>query len=191
LVGHSLGGSLVLRYAGLFPERVERLVAIEGLGLSPESLKEKSSRPAPDRWREWIEHRRASARRAPRHYPTLEAAVARMRERNDHLSVEQALHLTAHGVNRNEDGSYGWKFDPYLRNLPPQDMTDNDLPDFWRRISCPILLCLGLDSWASNPIKDGRAAHFQDVRLVEFAEAGHWLHHDRFDAFLGELRAFL
>lgn len=191
LIGHSLGGSLVLRYAGLFPDRVERLVAIEGLGMSPQGIREKAARPAPDRWREWIKQRRASARRTTRHYPTLEAAVARMRERNDHLSVEQALHLTAHGVNRNEDGSYGWKFDPYLRNPAPQDMADDELPDFWRRISCPVLLCLGLDSWASNPVKDGRAAHFQDARLVEFAHAGHWLHHDQFDSFLAELRAFL
>lgn len=191
LVGHSLGGSVALRYAALFPERVERLVAIEGLGLSPETLKARSARPAPDRWREWIKERRASARKASRHYPTLEAAVGRMRERNDHLSGEQALHLTAHGVNRNEDGSYGWKFDPYLRQLPPQDMTDQDLPEFWNRIECPVLLCLGLDSWASNPVKDGRADYFQDARLVEFAQAGHWLHHDQFDAFLAELRAFL
>ena len=114
-----------------------------------------------------------------------------MRERNDHLSGEQALHLTAHGVNRNEDGSYEWKFDPYLRHFPPQDMTDHDLPDFWERIICPVLLCLGLDSWASNPVEDGRAAYFQDARLVEFADAGHWLHHDRLDVVLASLRRFL
>ena len=191
LVGHSLGGSLVLRYAGLFPEKVSKLVAIEGLGLSPELLQQSSAKPIPEAWREWIEQRRASARKSPRRYPTLEAAVTRMRERNDHLSVEQALHLTAHGVNRHEDGSYGWKFDPYLRDMAPQGGNDAELPAFWNRISCPILLCLGLDSWASNPIKDGRAAHFQDARLVEFADAGHWLHHDQFDRFLAELRAFL
>lgn len=191
LVGHSLGGSIVLRYAGLFPDKVARLVAIEGLGLAPERLKEKSDQTIPEAWREWIANRRQDAKRTARRYSTLEAAVARMRERNDHLSAEQALHLTAHGVNRNEDGSYSWKFDPYLHNMLPHGVLDAELPQFWRQITCPVLLCLGLDSWASNPVTDGRAAHFQDARLVEFADAGHWLHHDQFERFIAELRAFL
>ncbi|NWK98239.1 alpha/beta hydrolase [Sphingobium lactosutens] len=191
LVGHSLGGSISLRYAGLFPEKVGQIVAIEGLGLSPNRLKHKAEEAVPDVWRQWIDSRRASAGRITRRYPTIEAAVGRMRERNEHLSVEQALHLTRHGVNRNEDGSYSWKFDPYLNNAAPQAGTDADLPDFWSRITCQTLLCLGKDSWASNPAKDGRMAHFQDARLAEFTDAGHWLHHDQFDRFIAELRAFL
>lgn len=191
LVGHSLGGSIALRYAGMFPDKVAKVVAIEGLGPSPSSLDERARTPPPEEWREWIAQRQASARRPRRHYPTIEAAVGRMRERNDHLSVEQALHLTIHGVNRNEDGSYRWKFDPYLRGTAPERSSDADLPSFWSRITCPTLLCLGLDSWASNPEKDGRAAHFRNARLVEFANAGHWLHHDQFDRFVEELRAFL
>lgn len=191
LVGHSLGGSIALRYAGMYPDKVRKIVAIEGLGLSPSRLKEKARKSGPDELREWIEKRQDRARRTRRHYPTIEAAVARMRERNDQLSVEQAMHLTIHGVNRNEDGSYRWKFDPYLHDAAPHAGTDSDLPAFWRRIDCPALLCLGLDSWASNPVKDGRAAHFQNARLVEFADAGHWLHHDQFDRFITELRAFL
>jgi pimeloyl-ACP methyl ester carboxylesterase len=191
IVGHSLGGAISLRYAGLFPEKLRRIVAIEGLGLSPTRLQEEAQTPLPDLLRTWIESRRASARRTPRRYPTIEAAVGRMRERNEHLSVEQALHLTNHGVNRNEDGSYSWKFDPYLNVRGPQAASDMDLPAFWERIACPTLLCLGSDSWASNPVKDGRIRHFPDARLVEFARAGHWLHHDQFDQFIGELRAFL
>lgn len=191
LVGHSLGGAIVLRYTGLFPDRVERVVAIEGLGLSPDRLKEKAALPMPDQWGEWIADRRASARRSPRHYATIEAAVGRMQERNNHLSAEQALHLTSHGVNRNEDGSYGWKFDPDLRIQPPENVSEVELPQFWSRIACPVLLCLGLDSWASNPMRDGRMAHFKDARLVEFADAGHWLHHDQFDRFIEELGTFL
>ena len=32
MIGHSLGGAIALQYAGVFPSRVEKLVAIEGLG---------------------------------------------------------------------------------------------------------------------------------------------------------------
>ncbi|MDX3900112.1 MAG: alpha/beta hydrolase [Sphingobium sp.] len=191
IVGHSLGGSITLRYAGLFPDKVRKLVAIEGLGMAPAVMKRQQEKPETTRWLDWIAERRASASRPPRRYPTIEAAIARMQERNQHLSLERALHLTIHGTNRNEDGSYSWKFDPYLKTMPPHGALDEHLPDFWGRISCPVLLCLGLDSWASNPVKDGRAAHFTDARLAEFAEAGHWLHHDQFDRFITELRAFL
>lgn len=191
IVAHSLGGAISLRYTGLFPDQVRKIVAIEGMGLSPIRLQEQAERTVPDVWRDWIDTRRASAGRTPRRYPTIEAAVGRMRERNEHLTVEQALHLTIHGVNRNEDGSYGWKFDPYLNGIAPQAGRDEELPAFWERITCPTLLCLGLDSWASHPVKDGRIAHFQDARLVEFPDAGHWLHHDQFDRFIAELRAFL
>jgi pimeloyl-ACP methyl ester carboxylesterase len=49
----------------------------------------------------------------------------------------------------------------------------------------------GEDSWASNPEKDGRIKHFKTARVISFKNAGHWLHHDQFDQFLAELRAFL
>lgn len=191
IVGHSLGGAIALRYAGLFPDKVEKLVAIESLGLSPAALEREGETSLIDAWRRWIDARRAGARKSPRRHATIEAAVMRMRERNDQLSAEQALHLTMHGVNRNEDGSYSWKFDPYLRDQQLAPGSDAQLPQFWREITCPVLLCLGLDSWASDPVADGRAACFQDAKLAAFAEAGHWVHHDQFDRFIEEVRAFL
>ncbi|MDV5822098.1 alpha/beta fold hydrolase [Sphingobium naphthae] len=191
IVGHSLGGSISLRFAGLYPDKVQKIVAIEGLGRSPDSLRQQADRAAPDIWRDWIDGRRTRARRTPRSYPTIEAAVGRMRERNEALSLEQAMHLTQHGVNRNEDGSYSWKFDPYMKGIAPEAASDAELPEFWKRIACPTLLCLGRNSWASNPAKDGRMAHFRDAHLVEFDDAGHWLHHDQFDRFVAELRTFL
>ena len=44
---------------------------------------------------------------------------------------------------------------------------------------------------ATNPEEDGRAAHFDNARVVGFSGAGHWVHHDRLDGFLDEVRAFL
>lgn len=38
---------------------------------------------------------------------------------NPRLTREQAVHLATHGLKRNEDGTYSWKFDPYLRARAP------------------------------------------------------------------------
>jgi pimeloyl-ACP methyl ester carboxylesterase len=191
IVAHSLGGAISLRYSGLFPERVRKLVAVEGLGLSPAAIDKRSvSKPA-DRWRDWIEERRALSSRHPRLYASIEDALARMRSENKHLSAEQARQLTIHGVNRNEDGSYSWKFDNYLRSSPPLDISDDELHALWGRIACPTLLAYGNDSWASNPATDGRAEFFKAAKVVNYDNAGHWLHHDQFDSFVEDLRAFL
>jgi pimeloyl-ACP methyl ester carboxylesterase len=191
IVAHSFGGNIALRYAGVYPDNVRKLVAIEGLGPSPKMIKERFNRPIDNRLREWIEARRAIAGRSQRRYATLEEAYRRMKEENHHLSEEQAHHLTIHGVSQNEDGSYSWKFDNYMRVFPPYDIPPEDNEALWSAITCPTLLMYGEDSWASNPEKDGRAKSFKTARVVSFKNAGHWLHHDQFDRFIAELRAFL
>ncbi len=191
IVAHSMGGAIALRYAGLYPDSVRRLVAIEGLGPSPKMLAEREARDFAERTREWIGKKRAAAGRTPRRYPTLEDALQRMIEENRHLSEEQARHLTVHGVNRNEDGSYTWKFDPYLNIWGDSDMPQQQIEVLWSRITAPTLLMYGENSWASNPADDGRIRHFSNAKVSLFDRAGHWLHHDRFDRFLAELEAFL
>src|SRR3546814_5360813 len=57
------------------------------------------------------------AGRQPRRYATIDEALARMQEENQHLSPDRARHLTLHGVAQNEDGSYSWKFDNYVRPI--------------------------------------------------------------------------
>ena len=182
---------ICLRYAGLYPDSVRRLVAIEGLGPSPAILAERAAKGTATRLRDWIAQKRALAARQPRHYATLEEAVARMRAQNTHLSAEQAAHLTWHGVNRNEDGSYGWKFDNYVRARPPEDMPQADLHALWAAITCPVLLVCGQESWATDPNEDGRAAYFRNARVSSYARAGHWVHHDRLADFLVETASFL
>ena len=72
----------------------------------------------------WIGEQRALSGRLPRRYASIEDAFKRMQEANRHLSPEQARHLTQYGVNQNEDGTYSWKFDNYVRADPPYEMTD-------------------------------------------------------------------
>jgi pimeloyl-ACP methyl ester carboxylesterase len=147
--------------------------------------------PAYERLRIWIEERRSLSGRLPRRYPSIEEALQRMMQENPHLSAERARHLTVHGVSQNEDGSYSWKFDNYLRVFPPVDISQQDKEQIWQRVTCPTLLVYGKQSWASDPAEDGRAAHFRDARVSLYDNAGHWVHHDRHDDFLAEVTAFL
>jgi pimeloyl-ACP methyl ester carboxylesterase len=191
LIGHSLGGAVSLMYTGIYPERVSKLVAIEGLGPPPAMIEKLRGRPPAERMREWIGQMRQLGSRQPKRYPTFEAAAARMREENSFLSDEQAKHLTIHSVNRNEDGTWSWKFDNYVRTFAPYRFDVDDMRALWSRITCPTLLVRGANSWASDPVKDGRITPFHDARLVTIPGAGHWVHHDQLGPFVAAVREFL
>jgi pimeloyl-ACP methyl ester carboxylesterase len=191
IIAHSMGGAIALRYAGVHPEAVEKLVAIEGLGPSPAMLAERKAQTTAERLRAWIEAERALAARLPRRYASIDEALARMQAENRHLTDAQARYLTVHGVAQNEDGTYSWKFDNYVRSWSPADLSPEQTWELWSNIACPTLLINGKESWASDPVADGRLAHFRNARAVAFEGAGHWVHHDRLDAFLAEVRAFL
>jgi pimeloyl-ACP methyl ester carboxylesterase len=152
---------------------------------------ERDAKGVGGRFRQWIDDKRSAAGRLPKRYPTLDAALERMKAENTYLTDEQARHLTIHGVSRNEDGSWSWKFDNYLNVWAAFDLTRSEIADIWGSIICPLLLLYGADSWASNPKKDGRLNYFKAADVIEFENAGHWLHHDQFDRFMATLRAFL
>lgn len=191
IIAHSLGGNIATRYAGLYPDKVRKLVNIEGLGPSREVQEQFSPGDIGDRLRKWIEDKRKAAGRTPRRYDSLKAAYQRMKEENGFLTDEQARHLTIHGASRNEDGTWSWKFDNYLNVWGASDISYADKELLWQAVTCPILLLWGLDSFALSPRKDGRLANFQNPRLIEYENAGHWLHHDQFDRFMRDVKDFL
>jgi len=192
IVAHSLGGNIALRYAGLYPDRVSKIVSIEGLGLPPKLMKERQALGVRERVRKWIgEMESISSKREQHAYSSFDEALQRMKDANPNLSEEKIRHLTKHGVRQNEDQSISWKFDKFVRPISPVDLSPEDVSQLWAAITCPVLLCYGADSWASNPAEDGRAAHFQNAQVQTFPNAGHWLHHDQFDMFMGALRQFL
>ena len=183
MIAHSLGGNIALRYAGIYPAKLMKLVAIEGLGPSPVKIAERRRQPLSFHMREWIEARHTMSGRLPRRYASIDEALQRMMAENAHLTTDRARHLTIHGTIRNEDGSYSWKFDNYVRSMPP-DLALVQPDELWSEIQCPTLLVYGADSWASNPAVDGRARYFRNGEVAVLEKAGHWVHHDQHDAFV-------
>jgi pimeloyl-ACP methyl ester carboxylesterase len=188
-VGHSLGAAVTLLYAGIYPDRVKKVVAIEGVGLPP--FRRMQQTPPADRIRNWIEKVRGMEQRTPHDYPNLASAVARMKEANPFLTEEVAEHLTLHGTNWNADGSITWKFDNYARLGAPYGMNLDDATSVMARITCPVLLFWGRQSFALDPDLAEEAAALKDREVVKVDHAGHWVHHDQLGIFLKETKQFL
>ena len=191
IIGHSLGGSISLLYSGLYPETVTKLVSIEGMGPPPEIIEERINQPVNHRLDTWVKDLRQISGRIPRRYRSLEDAYERMQTENPHLTEGQARHLTIHGSIQNEDGTYSWKFDNYVRAFAPVSLPQAEQYELYSRITCPTLLFRGTESWAADPATDGRVACFKDVRVANVEDAGHWVHHDQLEEFVAITRAFL
>lgn len=191
VVGHSLGGNVTLRHAGIYPERTSRLIVIEGLGPPPKVAAKLVAKPIAERMRDWIARQHRLTATTQRSYESLEAATARMMAANTRLSPELARHLTVHGSRIGDDGRIRFKFDPAVGTMAPVDLLQSEKHELWGAVTCPVILAYGRESWASNPAEDGRAAYFRDAQVELFDDAGHWLHHDRYDAFVAMMRDFL
>lgn len=191
VVGHSLGGNVSLRHAGIYPDRVSRLIVIEGLGPSPKLAAELAAKPIADRMRDWIARQRRLSAADQRSYASIEAATARMQAADPRLSAELARHLTVHGSRIGADGRVRFKFDPAVGTMSPADLLQTEKHALWAAVACPVILAYGRQSWASDPAEDGRATHFRDARVELFDDAGHGLHHDRRDAFMAMMRDFI
>jgi len=187
IAGHSMGGMVSLTYAGAFPERVSKLVVLDGVTNFPA----RRPKPADVRISDWAGDLDKLAQRKIHRYATVADGADRIVGRNPRLTRAQALHLATHGMKRNDDGSFSWKYDPYLRARAPYRLSLDDNIGLWSRIACPTLLVAASDSFLPDPEKAGVMSHFKHAELAKIVGAGHWLQHDRPDEVLGLIQKFL
>lgn len=187
IVGHSMGGMVSLTYAGAFPDKVSRLVVLDGVTNFPA----RRVKPADVRIADWVGDLDKFAQRKIHGYASVADGAERILARNRRLTREQAMHLATHGMKRNVDGTYSWKFDPYLRARAPYRLSLEDHTALWSRIRCPTLLVSGSESFLPDPATAGVISHFRQAELVKIEGAGHWLQHDKPDEVLNVLKRFL
>jgi pimeloyl-ACP methyl ester carboxylesterase len=185
IVAHSFGARVALRHAGIFPETVSRLIAIEGL------FDTGSAKPPAERIRDYYERQRTFIAKTPPRYTTIEAAAERMRAVNPRLSEALALHLASHGTRRDEDGRHRWKFDPSARPRSPIELSSEEERSLFAAIACPTLIVQGRDSWAVIDEDHPGYRAISDARLETFDDSGHWVQHDRLEEFVQMMVAFL
>jgi pimeloyl-ACP methyl ester carboxylesterase len=142
IVGHSMGGSVASYYAGTFPERLTKLVLLEGVG-PPET----PMPTGPERVAAWIRGWERARTMGARTYATVEDAAARLRQHDSRLDPALALRLAEKGTTPDPGGGLRFKHDPLHATLGPYGGFQLDVAArFWRRVSCPTLHVHASDS---------------------------------------------
>jgi len=186
LVGHSMGGSISFLYSGTFPQRVTKLVLIEGLGPVGADFSE-----APKRMEKWITEVRERGRHHFREHPAVAAGARQLQQTNPRLNEEFAMELALSGMKRSPNGKWIWKFDPLHRTALPQPFYTAQAIEFLRRIECPVLVVEGKISHQSKrPDKQQRIDALRHKQLVAIGDAGHMVHQDNPEALAQVVRNF-
>jgi pimeloyl-ACP methyl ester carboxylesterase len=191
VVAHSYGAQCTLIAAGTFPDLFASLIPIEGTNShNPRSHPEGMG---PGWLRDWADRARDFETPRLRVYRTIEEAAARMREENPRLPLDELPTLASYAV-RPVDGGFVWKFDGWVLNRTSMEIRREELPRFWGAITCPMLLVSGSESHLSLARNSEVVTLFKQARSIRgitVPGAGHWVHHDNFPVFVGEVRTFL
>jgi pimeloyl-ACP methyl ester carboxylesterase len=170
LVGHSMGGGVTAYWAGSRPERPAALALLEGLGPPDQSDVELGGRTA-----QWIDAWR-TARTKTRPMASLADAATRLRRHDPLLSEPLSLKLAEAGT-REAPGGLIWKHDPLHLTMGPYPFRRDHAARYWRRISCPVLVVDGAQSFMNLPDAEraSRRAELAHHRHVMLEGAGHMM----------------
>ena len=190
IVGHSMGGNIVVHYAGVRPERVRRVITLEGLGLarsSPES--------APRRMIQWLDAQRDPPRFKP--YANFRELAERLRANNPRLTQSKADFLAQHWGCETDRGTVELRSDPRHKIANPYPFRIDESLAIWRRVTAPVLLVNGKDSHIPGWLRDTpeqlaeRRGAFRDMREIDIEDCGHMMHHDQPERVAAVIEAFL
>lgn len=196
LLGHSMGGNVVMSYAGVRPARVRRLVNLEGFGM-PETQPQQ----APGRLAKWLDELREPT--TLRSYESPQAVAERLLKNNPLLTPDKAAWLAPHWSRQDTSpgGSGRWHIlgDPAHKRVNPVLYRKDEVLETWRLITAPVLWVEGdltdTTKWWGHryPRSDfeARLAVVPTLQRERLSPCGHMLHHDQPAALAGHLARFL
>jgi len=190
IVGHSLGGNVACIYGGVRPQRVARLVSLEGFGIPAEKPE-----LAPDKISKWLDALRDPPSFAP--YPNLAAVADRLQKNNPRMARDHAEFLAGHWAEVLPDGSARLRSDPRHKLPFPTVYRTEEVRAAWQRVTAPVLWVAASESFVPRWLGEDqsglerRIASFRDGRMTTIADAGHMLHHDQPASVAAAIEPFL
>ncbi len=191
LLGHSMGGNVVMLYAGVRSERIRRLVNLEGFGMPATEAQE-----APERYIKWLDELKKPVQL--KDYATLEEVAKRLQANNPRLRTPFALWLAGHWA-RKQGERWVINADPAHKRPQPILYRVEEVRAFLKRIQCPVLFVEGAQTlyfmlfngkFSREEFLE-RVKLVPDFRLESIDDAGHMLHHDQPEELAVHIAKFL
>ena len=196
LVGHSMGGNVAMMYAGVRPERIRRLVNLEGFGLNATTPQQ-----APQRLAQWLQELRKlrAGELDLKGYPSAEAVAQRLMKTNPRLDSGKAHWLAQHWAEEDATGQWHILGEAAHKVINPTLYRVEEANALYAAITAPVLSVQASDDSLAQWYKGAytlqeyhqRLAHVPHCRSAEVADAGHMLHHDQPQAVARLMEDFL
>lgn len=191
LLGHSMGGNVVMLYAGLRPERIRKLINAEGFGIPAADPSE-----AIERYSKWIAGLKKPAQL--KDYATVSEVAERLKKNNPLLRDDFAQWLAPHWA-RQEGDRWVINADPAHKRPQPILYRENEILAFFERITAPVLFIEGdqtlyflfFDGKFSHAEFVARSKYVTNMRIETLKGAGHMIHHDQPEAMATLISSFL
>ncbi|MGB0282012.1 MAG: alpha/beta fold hydrolase [Neptuniibacter sp.] len=167
LVGHSMGASIAALFSGAFPEKVNRLMCIEGLAPLHYEVDQ-----LPNDLSQAISKRKKLASKTLRPYVQIKDAISARMNGRWPVGREAAEALLQKGLVETE-GGYCWSHDPGLLLPSLVRFSPEQIRAFLRAITAETTVIKGKDG--ASYLMDGWIDELQQSELFEF-EGGHHLH---------------
>jgi len=177
VIGHSMGGNVASLYAGVRPQRVGRLINIEGFGL-PRTEAER----APERYAQWLDQLKENPSFAG--YATAEQLAGFLVRRNPRIAAERAAFIANSWTRETPGGQRAIRHDPRHKMVNPVIYRREEAAACWSRISAPMLLLLAEHSEFLGRLGDEGSTQalqqiFQTARIETVPGVGHMMHHEQ------------
>jgi pimeloyl-ACP methyl ester carboxylesterase len=184
LVGHSMGGNVVMFYGGVRPERVRRLVNLEGFGMP-------ATKPshAPGRYATWMDelkklHRGEMDLKA---YDSADGVARRLMKTNPRLGQDKADWLARHWAAENAEGQWAIQGHPAHKLTNAQLFRVEEVMALYQGLTMPVLAVEAsdnsLDMWWRGKYTlaeyHERLKAVPNVEIARIDDAGHMMHHDQ------------
>ena len=189
LVGHSMGGNVAMLYAGARPQRVRRLVSLEGFGMMRTTPEQ-----APSRYTQWLDEVKHGSEFNI--YDSHEMFTRVLARRNPRTSKDRLDFIARSWGQERSDGRIELRADPRHKRVNPVLYQREQAEACWRAIEAPLLFVIGEQSELMKRMGDDISERrlgtiFRHGHFATIADAGHMLHHERPQQVAALIEAFL